>query len=78
MPPPHPPVPDYLDLAAVGRRLRDLRGGRTQYEVAAEVGEHQSRISRAEAGDSRQLAVIEKLVEHYGLPPLRGPFYRLD
>lgn len=60
-------------MAAIGARLRSLRGRVTQAQAAELAGLTRQTVSRAEAGDNPTLLTIIRLLRSYGrLDALEG------
>ena len=56
-----------VDLRAVGARIRQLRAGTTQEEVADVLGISQAQLSKYELGQSAPpLGVLVRLADKYG------------
>jgi transcriptional regulator with XRE-family HTH domain len=53
-------------LRDVGRRLRTLRGDRSQDEAAALAGLSRQTVARAERGDNPTLSTVVRLLRVYG------------
>jgi transcriptional regulator with XRE-family HTH domain len=58
--------PDPEILQELGRRLRGLRGDRSQEETAALAGLSRQTVARAEHGDNPTLLTIVRLLRVYG------------
>lgn len=72
----HPPeqVPgevERLDIAELGRLLRERRGALSLRQAAAEAGVSYSTLSRVEAGAQPDLASFTLLCAWLGVPPSR-------
>ena len=63
-----PKKTEAVDLVAIGRRIRELRGfDMQQSEFAALLGVSQSQLSKYERGESElPLGVLVKLKERFG------------
>lgn len=73
---PHPPQQDpgeveRLDIAELGRLLRERRGKLSLRQAAAEAGVSYSTLSRVEAGAQPDLASFTLLCAWLGVPPSR-------
>lgn len=71
--------PEYLDLPALGTKLKAARGDRQQKEIADAAGVSQPTVSCAEKGADGFVAEknLRKVAEAVGLT-LVGPFYTLE
>ncbi len=55
-----------LARAELGKKLRKLRGSRTQTWVAAQMGTTESIVRRVERGDDVRVSTLEKYAEALG------------
>jgi transcriptional regulator with XRE-family HTH domain len=55
-------------LMAFSRALKEFLANRNQYDVAAEMGYSQARISQIARGEKPSRAFVERLIETYDLP----------